>query len=387
MKIAQVLYAQSWGEVTPETIEKGLGGRETAMIKLAESWAKQGHQVTNFVNADRGQRFEVEWEPYPSGVTRYVIGEPYGFHEYLPINMTKSMLGNMPWDAVVAWEMPSIFNDEDIRENARVKVCEMQVAHFPNKELRPAIDHVDYVAALSPWHAEFLRHSGLENMKGKIISLPNGVDLSRYPIDQFNNKIENYEYKNNPKFVYSSSPDRGLWHILSSWPAIRKSFQEAELLICYGLEGYVNSAKWMHTRQAQMCIELEELVQQDGVTDLGKIGQKQLAGLQMSADAWLYPLDALWPTETGCITAVENAAAGNPLIISDGDCLASEFGHFSQVSKLPFDQNDFVQKIETTIGTESLYKQMQIQGREFAETRSWDVIGAKWLDLFASDLS
>lgn len=374
MKIAQVLYAGSWGEVTPETVERGLGGRETAMIKLAESWAKSGNEVTNFVNVERGKRI-IE-DPGPAFFK--------GFHEYLPINMAKAMLGNMPWDAVVAWELPSVFKDDAIKENAKVKVCEMQVAHFQNKELKYAIEDVDYVAALSEWHGQFLYHSGLEKMKGDIVVLPNGVDMDRYPYQEFVKKINSYQVKSNPKFVYSSSPDRGLWHILKTWPRIRKSFPKAEIYICYGLQDYLNSNKWMHTRQAQMSIELIDLVKQPGVIDLGKIGQKDLARLQMSADAWLYPLDALWPTETGCITAVENAAAGNPLIISDGDCLYPEFGNFSQVSRLPFDQDDFLQKIETTLGEKKLYREMQERGREFAETRTWKRIGQQWLDLFAT---
>lgn len=381
MKIAQVLYAESWGEVTPQTIEQGLGGRETAMIKLAEAWARQGHEVTNFVNVEKGKRFHSWTDKFEIPSENSSVET--GFHEYVPISMTKAMLGNMPWDAVVAWEMPSVFNDPAIRENAKVKVCEMQVAHFAGNETKAAVDHVDYVAALSDWHGQFLFNSGLEKMKGEIVVLPNGVDMSRYPVQAFTDKTNNYEHKNNPKFIYSSSPDRGLLHILTSWPAIRKSFPKAQLLICYGMKGYINSNKWAHSRQGEMSLQLEELSKQDGITDLGKIGQKELAGLQMSADAWLYPLDALWPTETGCITAVENAAAGNPMIISDGDCLAPEFGHFSQVSALPFDQNDFVQKIETVLGIEKLYKEMQNRGREFAETRSWEGIGKQWLDLFA----
>lgn len=365
LNIAQVLWADSWGEVTPETIEKGLGGRETAMVKLAQAWADQGHEVTNFVNVEKGRRFET-YE---------------GYHEYIPINLTRGMLGNMPWDSVIAWEVPSIFSDQAIRENAGVTICEMQVAHFKHEEMEWA-EQVDYVAALSPWHAQFLIHSGLEMKRGEVISLPNGIDPMRYPEYRVNKKIQKYKTTNNPKFVYSSSPDRGLWHLLKIWPDIRKIYPEAEIFVTYGFSDYVNTIKWSHSRTGEMAVELIELIEQPGVHNIGKIGQTELAEMQMDATAWLYPLDALWPTETGCITAVENAAAGNPLIITDGDCLKSEFGEFSKVSELPFDKDDFIGHIQSVLDNPNTYKELARKGYEFSKTRSWRRISKQWLRLF-----
>lgn len=385
MKIAQILHAGSWGEVTPETINKGLGGRETAMIKLAESWANVGHEVTNFVNTEKGKRFPTVYDRQAGWKIDSYIGPP-GYHEYLPIGMTKMMLSHLPWDAVITWEIPSVFADDDIRNNSRLKICEMQVAHLHKTEQEAANKYCDYVAALSPWHAEFLEHSDIKPKKGNIV-FPNGVDLARYPLYAFNAKLEQWKGGPNPSFVYSSSPDRGLWHILKSWKSIREIFPEATLSVCYGFDKYIEQIKWAHVRQAEMCVEMAELITQPGVINRGKIGQDELAKLQLEATAWIYPLDALWPTETGCITAVENAAAGNPLIISDGDCLEAEFGEISMVSPLPFNQDHFIGCIEEALTDLKLYREMQIAGRLFAETRTWEDIGQKWLELFANDPS
>lgn len=366
IRIGQVLNSGSWGSVTPDTLEKGLGGRETALIGLAKAWAKKGVEVVNFVNTDKGSRYY----------------EGNGYHEYLPIEIAGGLLINQPWDAVVTWEFPSIFNSEKVRENSGVKICEMQVAHFPENEQTPAEEHCDYVAALSDWHKQFLEYSGLEMKKGSVVSLPNGIDIDRYPKHLVEQKIRNYDSAiKDPVFIYSSSPDRGLWNILLAWPKIRKYFPGAEIFITYGMTDYINRMKWAHTRNAQMCLEIEDLVKQDGVTNLGKIGQKELAELQINADAWIYPSDPVWPTETGCISAIENAAAGNPMIISDSDCLPSEFGHISKVSDLPFDADDFVEKIQSLLCDPAAYQQAAIKGREFAETRTWDLIGEQWLDL------
>jgi hypothetical protein len=58
-RIAQVLRAGSqWGSVTPNTLnQKGLGGRETAIIKLAEQWALEGHEVHSFVQVDEPKHY------------------------------------------------------------------------------------------------------------------------------------------------------------------------------------------------------------------------------------------------------------------------------------------------------------------------------------------
>jgi glycosyltransferase involved in cell wall biosynthesis len=294
------------------------------------------------------------------------------------------MLANQEWDAVVAWEQPSFMSEPRIRENIKVAVCEMQVARFAPKEMQAAEEYCDYVAALSDWHAEFLLHSGLDMERDKVVVFPNGVDILRYPKKAVLDKIEDGKHfsGNNPQFVYSSSPDRGLWQLLQSWRYIRKAFPEAQLRVAYGVEKLTNILRWMHGRQGEMAVEIERLMSQSGVTDLGKIGQGELSRWQIGADAWLYPLDAIQATETGCITAVENAAAGNPLITTDCDCMESEFGPIGCIVELPFDAKEYADTVEYILKDENIWKDLALTGRDFAEKRDWSLIAPRWLTLF-----
>jgi hypothetical protein len=57
VRISNVLISDSWGELTPDIFEKGVGGREGAMMYLSREWAKLGHEVTNFVGVERGKKF------------------------------------------------------------------------------------------------------------------------------------------------------------------------------------------------------------------------------------------------------------------------------------------------------------------------------------------
>lgn len=368
------------------------------MMFLSREWAKLGHEVTNFVNVEQSRRFDesnsAAWKGQKPGTFGGVFGaegigtpplfKAEGYHEYVPLNLTRPMLANFPWDAVVAWECPSVFEDHRIRDNVKVKLCEMQVAHFgkwPEDEMRAAEAYCDYVCALSDWHAEFLLHSGLNMPRERVLTLPNGVDISRYPRDEVMKKIEAGN-ASPPKFVYSSSPDRGLWQLLQAWRHIRKAFPGAELQVAYGVYKLIIQLAWMHSRQAEMAVEIHRLMDQPGVVDLDKIGQTELSQRQLAADAWLYPLDSIQATETGCITAVENAAAGNPLITTDCDCMEAEFGPVGVICQLPFEAKGYAEAVEYVLGDVNVWRDLAETGRAFAETRDWSLIAPQWLQYF-----
>lgn len=371
LKIANVLISDSWGEVSLDSLEKGIGGREGAMIYLSQEWARQGHQVTSFVNTKKSHRFD----------ERNDLTQNHGYHEYVPIGLSKNVLENFQHDVVIGWECPSLF-EYDIQTS--LKICEMQVCHFQPSELEAAEQYVDYVAALSEWHKYFMMQDGLEMPEEKVVVFPNGVDISRYPRHIVNEKIG---ISKHPKFVYSSSPDRALWQLLESWRYIRKAFPGAELLVGYGVEKWAQQLKWSHNRQGQQALDIIKLMKQDGIKDIGKIGQGQLAELQLEADAWLYPLDAIGATESGCITAVENAAAGNPIITTDCDCMPSEFGSVGVIYDLPFNAKDYADCVEYILTDRDIVQKLREGGREFAEGRDWSKIAAQWTEFFKEKIN
>lgn len=218
-------------------------------------------------------------------------------------------------------------------------------------------------------------HSGLQMSSNKLHVRPNGVNISDYPLDKAMKRHRNVS------FVYSSSPDRGLWHLLKMWPKIRKEYKKANLYVAYGVSKYTDQIKWAHSRVGEMSLEIEQLMKQPGVVDVGKIGQKQLAELQLKATAWLYPADTIQATETGCITAIENMAAGNPCLISDADCLEEEFHKVAHVNRLPFAEEEWLNAVFRVLNTDD-HKSYRKRGRELAESRDWSKIAPTWIELF-----
>jgi glycosyltransferase involved in cell wall biosynthesis len=256
----------------------------------------------------------------------------------------------------------------------------MQVAHLPVEDMVAVEKHATGVVVLSRWAGEFLQHQGLEFGWDRIAIRPNGVDLSRYP-----RRDDLGIIRDGPmSFVYSSSPDRGLYHLLRAWPKLRVMCPGARLYVAYGATRWTSVMKWSHARQGEISLSIEEGMQQDGVVDVGILGADDLASLQLNATAWLYPADTIMPTETGCITAVEAGAAGTPMVITDCDCLGSEFGRVAAVMPMPYDEDTYLWHVQQVIGDAEAYSNMALQGRALAETRDWREIAASWIPLFVS---
>ncbi len=368
MQITQYLDSDPWGDTTPENLAvNGMGGRETALINLGEAWAEAGHTVTQLVQVT---------EPY----TRKTAAG--GSITYASKNIAIEFLTNFSQDVLVSWEDPRLFAMPEIRQNIDFGCIEMQVAHLVQNE-DGFDDFIDGYVCLSEWAGEFLADTDRRIDRRKISIIPNGVDLSRYD----STKIKELPPEGPYQFHYSSSPDRGLHHLLRMWPSILDSHPGSQLNVCYGVEPWIESQKWSHFEVGQLCAEVMRGLQNEGVNYHGKVGQMELASIQMESDLFLYPCDTMIATETGCISAVESCAAATPMVLTDCDCLESEFQEISVQVPLPLRDRSYLKGVSTLLENQSLYKELQDRGLEFAKSRSWEKISNTWLDYFSSNLS
>lgn len=363
MKIVNYIGGSgSWGDLTPETMnKKGLGGRETALVQLSENWAKSGHEVINFVpvnkafSSDNGVRF-------------------------VPSKESGTYLKSFPVDVLVSWEEARIFGIPEIRDNVRLGIIEMQVSNLATDEDLDAV--VDYYAVLSEWAGEHLMGANEFIDTGKVIVFPNGVDINRFSKPKYGKK-RNSAYK----FFYSSSPDRGLEHLLNMWPKIREEFPDSELFVAYGVEAWIESNKWGHNIQSNSAMNVQVGLNQPGVNYLGKIGQDELAKVQEACDLLLYPADTVAPTETGCITIVEAGAACTPVITTDCDCIGPEFAGSTMQVSLPIHYNKYIDAMRFVLSNNKAYVEYQQYNRKLAEQRNWELISNDWLAFFNVELS
>jgi glycosyltransferase involved in cell wall biosynthesis len=366
MKIAQYLDSSPWGDVTPENIyQHGMGGRETALVNLGENWAKQGHDVINLVKVDK---------PYTK-----TLPQGNGSITYASKDLAVDYLSNFEHDVLVSWEEPRLCAVPEIRERVSFAVIEMQVAHLIN--MQQGLDqYIDGYAVLSEWAGEFLSQTDQRIDRKKISILPNGVDLDRYPNPK--NQFPEPPYK----FHYTSSPDRGLNHLLKLWPKILEKFPGSEMIVAYGVENWLAQEIWSHFEVGQVAADVVDGLRQENIRYVGKVGQDELAEIHAQSSALLYPCDTMVATETGCITAIESAAAGTPMVLTDCDCLEQEFGDVALIHPLPYREEGFLYAVETLMGNKQLYEELQERGRKFAESRSWELISQTWLKYFESEV-
>lgn len=364
MEIAQILPpgTAGWGDVGLDSLTKGIGGRETAVLQLGLKWAEAGHSVTCFV--PRKDTWDAKG-----------LGPLGGTLRLVPQAAAPSVLAAWTFDAVVAWEVPEYL--AGIRDDA-FRVVGMQVAHLQEHDQGV----VDRYVALSPWAADFLADQAQID-RARIDCVPNGVDLGRFEGVRHTSLEERLR---SPKVIYSSSPDRGLHHLLRLWPRLRREVlgPNSSLLVGYGATRWTSGpTKWSHNVQADVAAEIERGLKQEGVVDLGLVGQGELAELQASSLLMTYTCDTMQPTETGCITVTEALAAELPAVITDCDCLGSEYGDVTECVPLGlgFDDDAYVRAVTRVLATEGRYDELRRLGRTRAEERSWEKTSEQWLSI------
>lgn len=135
---------------------EGLGGSETALIRLAEELAATGIGVSVYGRIDspgyyNGVRYR-EWEFFEPGVKQ---------------------------DAVVAWRLPEA---ADMKINTQNLVLWMHDTDAGDRLTEQRADQFDNIVVLSKWHALYFteRYPFLDEVLAKVQVIGNGVDTERF---------------------------------------------------------------------------------------------------------------------------------------------------------------------------------------------------------------
>jgi glycosyltransferase involved in cell wall biosynthesis len=249
-------------------IDKGMGGSETATVAMARELDKRGYDVTVFAEANG------VWD----GVN------------YLPNDRVSA---DVHYDLFVSSRRPGL----PIVPNANhVWLWEHDVA-YPELTSELA-DQFEKILVLSEWHKGYAEKVS-PFLNGKLARTSNGIMPELFSPNG---------HRQRHRFIYCSSPDRGLDILLGWWPKIREMWPDAELHTYYGWQYFPSD-----TQATQWKNAVTQLLNQPGVEWHGRTGQKELAKEFLRTQFWLYPsfhrTGADWD-ETFCITALEAQAAG-----------------------------------------------------------------------------
>jgi glycosyltransferase involved in cell wall biosynthesis/tetratricopeptide (TPR) repeat protein len=262
---------ERWG---PTKLRKeGLGGSETAAIRVAEELASFGHAVTIFCPVD---------EPGYFNKVRY--RNPDQYHP------------GVKSDMVIAWRDPTL---ADRPPNTEKFVLWFHDAHVGTNLTPERAEQFDAIVVLTEWHKGLVLKTYPFLDSDKIVIIGNGIDFKRFdPIVQRDPK----------RVVYSSSPDRGLDLILEHiWPRVLKEVPDAEFHYYYGWNTTDAGAK-IQPELGQLKRVIADLtIATRNVVSHGRLPQDELAIEMMKGSIWLYP--TAFP-ESYCITAIEAQLAG-----------------------------------------------------------------------------
>lgn len=373
MKIAQYLADSPWGDVTPETLDQGMGGRETAVVQLAEHWADMGHEVTTFAPVSKVTKYE-----HKNG----------GKSTYITPQATTGGIMALDPDVLITWEEPRIAADDKIKDSVGKIIMGMQVAHVvPDDVVTKALPNLDKIVCLSDYAADVLSKDNSKYIsRDDIAIIPNCVDISLFP-------KKRPKKASVPRAIYSSSPDRGLQNLVHAWPMVLEQMPDAELHICYGVENWFKHSLYSHGRDGQHALEIRDflgiddelnqtLPPHEGVHYHGKVGQDELRGLMASAHLLAFPCETQSPTETGCITVVEALASYTHVVTGRCDCLTTEYADVATFVDLPVDHREYADALIAGFKGELPGQDSKVeQGRMLAEQRTWGEAARMYIEL------
>lgn len=269
--------------------ERPLGGTETGVINLASCLKKMGHEV--FVISD-------------------FANPPLSDPLYVPFRALE-LIG--PVDAFIAvrdWRALSL------PIKARVRAFWTGDAYDQPLSVgigdKRVTNLIDLFFTVSQWQRDTFCESA-NFPADKCVMIKNGIAVENF---------QGLETRQSKRLIYSSTPYRGLIHLLEIFPRVLQAHPEAELHIFSGSEVYRGAEVDIAQEKAFKSF-IEPFRNIAKCTIHGNILQKELAREFMRSAILAYP--NTFP-ETSCITAMEAQAAGCVPVTSDLGALPETVG-------------------------------------------------------------
>jgi glycosyltransferase involved in cell wall biosynthesis len=347
-----VWTGQAIGPWHPEDIGKrGLGGSETAAVRLADNLAAMGYLVTLY--GDFNDK---------AGLAGDVLCRRY--QEFDP---------SRHLDALIGFRNATLF---DHRPNADF-ACLWLEDLAPAEGLTPArLENVDRVCAVSHWHRQqvYRAHPWIERRPeyhNKVKACRNGIMTEWFREEPAPDR--------ELRVVYSSSPDRGGDIVLECWPEVRKHVPDAELILTYP-RWFDLCAERFQAAHGHLA-RIRGLLEQPGVSRVeGGLGQKRLAHLMRSSMVWVAP-SYYTPArmkfeETSCISCMEAQAAGLVVVASNWGALTENVRYGALLNGDPADptgdwRKQFVAAIVRGLTDETMQKAAQVTGPDMMRGMGW----------------
>ncbi len=316
---------EDWG---PDTLDKGMGGSEEAIVYLSRELRDLGHEVTIYN-------------------TREVAFDDNGV-KYLPWHQFEY---RDTYDTLVVWRAPELANSLTAK-NLFVDLHDVK----NESQLLKSVNNVDKFFVKSKYHRKLFPNIPDD----KFVIVGNGILPSQFKANR-NKTID---------VGYFSAPNRGLVTLLELWPQIKKKIPDATGIWNYGWESYVafNGEDALYKKVKRLLKDAEDF------TEGKRISHVELAKTMGKTKVWAYPTE--FP-EIHCITALKAQESGmwpvtTPVAaltetVQDGDVIDAQDIYTNKEA-----QAEFVEKVVAGIKKNRRPKKMV--------GVSWKEVGQVWSD-------
>jgi glycosyltransferase involved in cell wall biosynthesis len=364
----------------PTSLDRGIGGSETAAIHMAHELAARGHNVNVYADPETPGTYE---------------GVCYRRHEKFAGGQCDVFIASRaPW---------AISQFGEVRAPVKLLWVHDVDVGPDSPQMQRHLLAFDRVLCLSQWHrGHFLsQYPGLD--PEKVLVTRNGIDPGRFSSEAlrcgacgggFSGGVKPCPVCNDKpasrrnRLVWSSSPPRGLDNMLYNFRLVRQHVPDAELHVYYGFDCWEAFAR---SRGSQP--ELDEIARyrallppigqmRDGVVYHGRVGQRELAEAFLRAKVWPYLTG--FP-ETSCISAMEAQAAGCLPVCSNVAALPETVKHGILVDVTRADAPQaWFQSVVRALTDEEWRRPQAEAARAYAlENLSWRALAGEWEVLFA----
>jgi len=347
MKIAFVYTKGRPGSWADQTFDlQDFGGSEGSMIRFAQEFVGLGHEVTIYTSGAKAQRHAgVEWHDFVGGICY-----------------------DQTFDVVISVRFPVAFAAE-----AELGALFCTDPEIPELQRWVARGDINLVIVISEYQK-------------RLFQSQHPIDEKLYLVSNAGVVYADYVGKNISKVpgrcIYCSVADRGLEHLVSIWPKIRREVPWATLHITGGY------SLWGLDIPLQKQPVLRQMLALEGVTYLGVISREKLIEAQLQSQVLLLPGKELSP-EMCCMAAMECAAAGNVLIVGDIAALPERVieGETGYAVKHEGDwQTVFAQKAIVALTSPRL-QEMQALARAGECAHDYSVLAPEWITRFEEEIN
>lgn len=252
---------------------------------------------------------------------------------------------------------------------------------------------VDAFPVFSNVHADLLVKSNPHVNRDKCIVTGLGIDLGNYSHGLLS-PAETHKVPG--RLLYGNDPQRGLWHVLDVFDALKREVPFATLNITYDWPRQFEAHRWAATALAEEMWGCKRRIETtDGIVSLDGLSPEQVVREQMACQVHAMPSD---PPNAGTqihgIFQMECAAAGAALVLSDTEAFPEVFGEAAEILPTPgtfmpslerrYDAEDWTHVIAQLMRDDDAWRESSRKARALAERHTWETVITRWDKMLAA---